>query len=41
MLGREDNFRLGQLLATVIHNAKARLKPVEPHPLALIGPSLR
>jgi hypothetical protein len=36
MHGRHDHFRLGQLLATLIHNAVAELQPAEPHPIALV-----
>jgi hypothetical protein len=36
MHGREHDFRLGQLLATLIHNAGARPQSTESHPIALV-----
>jgi hypothetical protein len=40
MLKRDDDFRSGQLLATLIHNAGPRCQPAKPHPIALIGSTL-
>lgn len=36
MLARDHRTRLGQLFATLIHNAKARLASSQSHPIALI-----
>lgn len=41
MLARDHDFRLGQLLATLIYNAGACLQSTEPHPIALIGLTFR
>jgi hypothetical protein len=40
VLERDDNSRLGQLLATLIYNAAPRCQPAKPHPIALIGSTL-
>ena len=36
MRGRDYKSRLGQLLATLIHNAGASLASPKPHPIALV-----
>jgi hypothetical protein len=40
MLERDDDSRLGQLVATLIYNAAPRCQPAKPHPIALIGSTL-
>jgi hypothetical protein len=41
MLGRDYKSRLGQLLATLIHNAGASFTSPKPHPIALVRFALR
>jgi len=41
MPGRDYKSRLGQLLATLIHNAGASFKSPKPHPIALVRFALR